>query len=208
MLNGTGTVPAASVNPATLSFTQVVGATSRARAVTLQSSGTGPLQVSGVVASPPFSQTNNCVGTIVPAASCTIQVRFTPATVGSFSGAVTITDNAGKQSVALSGYGSAPVVLSANSLHFGIVAVGSTSTAQTLTIINRLSVPLTFTSIAISEPFAIARNTCGASIAAGAICKIGVTFSPKVAGAAVGTLTFTDNAATSPQTVKLSGTGQ
>ena len=54
---------------------------------------------------------------------------------------------------------------------------------------------------------AVASNTCGASVAAGTSCTIGVTFSPTAAGSVTGTLTFTDDAATSPQVVGLSGTG-
>jgi hypothetical protein len=37
---------------------------------------------------------------------------------------------------------------------------------------------------------------------------VSVTFSPTATGAVTGTLTFTDSAATSPQTVSLSGTGR
>jgi sugar lactone lactonase YvrE len=44
-LNGTGTIPAATATPSTVSFSsQVVGTSSRARSITLQSTGTGPLQ--------------------------------------------------------------------------------------------------------------------------------------------------------------------
>jgi len=207
-LNGLGTVPVASLTPTSVSFTQMVGTTSRARIITVQSMGTGPLQVSAVAASGPFSQTNTCIGNIAPAASCSIQVSFTPVKVGSVSAALTITDNAGTQTVTLSGYGTAPVVLSASSLHFGTVAVGSTSAAQTLTVMNRMSVSLSIAGFAVTGPFAIASNTCGTSIAAGASCAVGVTFSPQASGAASGALTLTDSAVTSPQTVKLSGLGR
>jgi Abnormal spindle-like microcephaly-assoc'd, ASPM-SPD-2-Hydin len=55
-LNGTGTTPAASASPATLSFSsQAVGTTSTARSITLQSTGTGPLTVTSIVTSAPFS---------------------------------------------------------------------------------------------------------------------------------------------------------
>src|SRR5205807_5938515 len=98
-LNGTGTTPGASVTPTTLSFSlQAVGTTKN---ITLQSTGTGPLQVTSIVATAPFSQKNNCSGGIAPAASCTIQVTFAPTVAGPASGSVTITDNAGTQSVSL-----------------------------------------------------------------------------------------------------------
>src|SRR2546426_5375472 len=103
-LDGTGTTPGAAVTPAALSFpSQAVGTTSTAKNITLQSTGTGPLQVTSIVTTAPFSQTNNCSGSIAPAASCTIQVTFAPTAAGSASGSVTITDNAGTQTVGLTG---------------------------------------------------------------------------------------------------------
>ena len=209
-LNGTGTTPAATITPASLSFSSlVIGTSSTAKNITVQSSGSGPLQVTNVAVTGPFSQTNTCGGSIAPAASCTIAVIFSPTVVGSASGVLTITDNAGTQTVIVTGNGSAPVTFSSSSLSFGSLAVGSTSAAKTVTLTNRLSTALTFTGISISvgSPFAIASNTCGASIAAGASCTVGVTFTPAALGAATGTLTFGDSAINSPQAVSLTGTG-
>jgi sugar lactone lactonase YvrE len=207
-LSGTGTAPGISITPTSLSFqSQAAGTTSNAKTITVLSNGTGPLQISSVAATAPFSETDNCTGSIAPGASCTIQVKFAPAAVGSFTGSITVTDNAGTQTVALSGNGSAPVSLSPSSLSFGNVAAGSTSSARTVTVTNRLSAALTLSSVAVSGPFAVASNTCGASIAANANCAIGITFTPTGLGAATGVLTLTDSAVTSPQTVALSGTG-
>jgi sugar lactone lactonase YvrE len=208
-LNGTGTAPGASITPTSLSFAaQVAGTTSSAKTITVLSNGTGPLQVSNVVATVPFSQTNNCGGPLAPAASCTIQVSFAPAVVGTASGSVTITDNAGTQTVTLSGSGSAPVTFSPTSLSFGNVAE-STSSTLTVTVTNRLNTALAVSIGVSTGPFTLPgnSNTCGTSIAAGASCTVGVTFSPTTIGSAAGTLTFTDSAVTSPQTVSLSGTG-
>src|SRR3989475_8678018 len=103
-LDGTGTTPGATGTPAALFFPyQAVGTTSPAKNITLQSTGTGPLQVTSIATAAPFSQTNNCSGSIAPAASCTIQVTFAPTAAGSASGSVTITDNAGTQTVGLTG---------------------------------------------------------------------------------------------------------
>jgi hypothetical protein len=59
----------------------------------------------------------------------------------------------------------------------------------------------------VSANFAISSKTCGTTLAAGAKCKVEVTFTPTALGAAKGTLTFTDNSANNPQTIALSGTG-
>ncbi len=209
-LDGSGTTPAATVTPKSLSFnSQVIGTTSTARTITVQSTGTGPLQVSTIAVSGPFAETgDNCIAAPIAAGlSCTISVSFSPTVAGNASGTVTITDNAGTQTVSLSGSGVAPITFSPSSLSFGSLAVGSTSAARTVTVTNHLSTVVSVSSIAATGPFAIASNTCGTSIAANGNCTVGVTFTPAATGAASGTLTFTDTANTSPQGVALSGTG-
>src|SRR5205823_4427767 len=49
--------------------------------------------------------------------------------------------------------------------------------------------------------------TSPATLAAGANCSINVTFTPTASGARTGTLSATDHACRSPQTVPLSGNG-
>jgi hypothetical protein len=68
---------------------------------------------------------------------------------------------------------------------------------------------LNISSITTSGDFAQATSTkpCGSTLAAGKNCIVKVTFTPTALGTRTGTLTFTDNAPTSPQTVSLSGTG-
>jgi hypothetical protein len=93
-------------------------------------------------------------------------------------------------------------------LSFGTVTVGASSSAKTVTVTNHQNVSLSFSSIVASTGFAISSNDCGTSIAAGAHCTVGAKFSPTATGAVTGTLTFTDTAANSPQTVNLTGTGK
>jgi nucleoside-specific outer membrane channel protein Tsx len=103
------------------------------------------------------------------------------------------------------------VTLSQTSLSFGNQAVNTTSVAKTVTLKNTGTTTLFNSSIAITAGnsfFAISINTCGATLAAGKTCKVSVTFTPTQLAAETGTLTFTDNASNSPQTVALSGTGE
>jgi hypothetical protein len=139
-----------------------------------------------------------------------VGVTFLPTTVGSATGTLTFNHSAinSPQTVSLSGTGSAPVTFSSNSINFSTVRVGTTSSARTVTLTNHLSSALTIAPVNASTGFAVASNTCGASIGAGANCTVGVTFSPTATGPVSGTLTFTDSAVTSPQVVSLSGTGQ
>jgi FG-GAP-like repeat/Protein of unknown function (DUF1573)/FG-GAP repeat len=98
------------------------------------------------------------------------------------------------------------VSLSSGLLTFPSQWVGTTSAAQTFTLTNIGSAPLTISSIAINGDFA-QTNACGTSVAAGASCTITVTFTPTAAGTRSAMVTITDNATDSPHTVALSGTG-
>ncbi|HMD30446.1 MAG TPA: DUF3443 family protein [Candidatus Acidoferrales bacterium] len=108
----------------------------------------------------------------------------------------------------------APVVSLPASLPFGNVAQGTTSAAMTATLTNTGTAPLSFTANpAISgtnaADFSIAAVTCSTAnqVAANASCAVMITLKPSTAAAESATLTFVDNAANSPQTVALSGTG-
>jgi hypothetical protein len=140
---------------------------------------------------------------------CNIPVTFTPSALGSRTATLTVTDDASNspQTVALTRTGTSPVTLSVSSLYLGTVRAGNTSAAKSVTLTNDQGVALAFSSIVTSGDFAIASNTCGMEIAAGAKCTVGVTFSPTATGTRAGALTLTDNAANSPQTVTLTGTG-
>ncbi len=96
--------------------------------------------------------------------------------------------------------------LSPASLAFGNQDVQSSSGPQVVTITNTGSATLALNGIAITGDFS-ETTTCGASLAAGASCAMSVTFTPTMTGARTGTVTITDNSATSPHVVALSGTG-
>ena len=109
------------------------------------------------------------------------------------------------------GTGTAPVAsVSPTSAAFANQQVNTTSAAQNVTLSNTGGSTLTISSITVTgaNPGDFAQtNTCGTSVAAGANCTISVTFTPTVAAARTATLSVSDNAAGSPQTVALTGTG-
>jgi probable HAF family extracellular repeat protein len=120
----------------------------------------------------------------------------------------------GPQQVALSGAvaaTSAPIAtLSPTSLAFWPEAIGTTSGAWPVTLKNIGTTSLTISRIAITGPNAgdfAQSHTCGNSLAAGASCTVSVTFKATQIGKRTGTLSVTDNAHGSPQTVSLSGSG-
>jgi hypothetical protein len=102
----------------------------------------------------------------------------------------------------------APIVTpSPLTLSFAAQSVGTTSASKAVTLKNTSSATVSINSITATGNFAVASNTCGSSLAAGATCKANVTFTPAVGGALTGSLAISDSAPDSPQTVGLSGTG-
>jgi len=98
------------------------------------------------------------------------------------------------------------------SIAFGNQAQGVKSAAMSVTITNSGNANLTFTTVTITgtnkADFAISADTCsGQTVAASANCSVSATFTPSTGGAESAALSFPDNAAASPQTVGLSGTG-
>ena len=99
--------------------------------------------------------------------------------------------------------------LQPTSLSFGQQGTGSSSAAQSVTLTNSGNAVLSISNIGLSGAnsgdFA-QTNSCGSSVVAGANCAILVTFKPTAAGLRSASLTVTDNASGSPQTVALTGT--
>ena len=102
------TAPVAVVAPTSLAFAgQTVGTASAAQVVTLTNNGPGSLTINSISAGGDFSQTNNCDSSVAAAASCSINVTFTPAAPGARIGTLIVNDNAfiTPQTVSLSGTG-------------------------------------------------------------------------------------------------------
>jgi len=200
--------PVVTFSPTSLAYAnQPVGTTSSAQTVTLSNTGSGALNISSIATTGDYAQTNNCGASLGAGASCSINVSFTPTAAGTRPGALSVTDNASgsPQTVALSGSGIA-VGLSPASLIFANQLVGTTSPAQTVTLSNPGSAPLKISSIATTGDY-MQTNNCGGGLGAGASCSIKVSFKPTAAGTRTGTLSVTDDASGSPQTVALSGSG-
>ncbi len=223
-LQGSGTAaatPTATLSPTTLSFGSVTtGVTSTAQTLTLSNTGSAALAISGITiggANPAdFAETNTCGTSLAAGATCTISVTFTPASAANFAATVSVADNAtgSPQTASLSGSGTAPAVpiatLSPTTESFGNVVSSVTSSAQTLTLSNTGNATLNISGITIgganASDFADT-TTCGETLAAGASCTIAVTFTPTSVASFTATVSVADNAAGSPQTASLSGTG-
>lgn len=218
--------PVVNLNPGSLNFGSLaVGSTSVAQTVTIANRGTAPLNIANITITganaSDFSDPSldkECPNTLPVNATCTVDISFTPSAVGTRTAMLSISDNAqnSPQTVTLTGSGavSGPGALAnPTSLNFGNQAVGTSGTAQTVTITNNGTAATTISGITITGTNAgdfSKTSTCPvspATLAPNATCTISVTFTPGGNGTRSATLNISDNAANSPQTVALSGTG-
>src|ERR1019366_1655502 len=213
-LSGKGILVKPTFSPTHLTFGDVpVDVPSAAQTITLTNPNLVPLTVTSVVPSVPsvdFTVTNDtCIGTVAAGATCTFDVTFTPSQTGFTAGTIIVTDNAvtPTQSITVAGTGIiATPTVSPNHLSLGRVHVGTISAPQTVTLSNSSLVPVTFTSITVSGPYAITANSCDSSVPASSTCQVSVTFNPTTDSNRSGTtetgkLTFVDNGQMTTQTV-------
>ncbi len=116
------------------------------------------------------------------------------------------------------GGGNPGISFTPTSLTWGKVAIHTTATGKKKVVVtNTGNATLNITTIAATGDFAlvtVAKTkkvtpcTNGIAVAAGATCEIKVSFTPSQTGLRTGAVNFTDNAAGSPQSVALSGTGK
>ncbi|MGH9343080.1 MAG: choice-of-anchor D domain-containing protein, partial [Terriglobia bacterium] len=147
------------------------------------------------------------------------QLAFLPSAAGSRSATLTFSDSAygGTQSVALTGTGVLPppplptAQAAPAGLHFGSEGTGIPSPSQTITFTDTSSLAISFARIGISgsaaSDFRIEGNSCETSLPGGNTCRVTVEFLPTSAGLRTASLTFSDNASGSSQSVSLDGIG-
>lgn len=221
-LTGTGSNsgPTITMSPTGLTFSsQTVGTSSAPQAVTLSNTGNAVLSITSIgitgTNAADFGQTNDCGSSVAASARCAINVTFMPQASGIRTAMLSVSDNAqgSPQTIALSGTGSGgtpAVTLSPTSLTYASQLVGSTSTAQSVTVKNTGTGAMSISGISVgganSSDFS-QTNTCGTSVAAGTNCQVNVTFAPTATGTRTATLSISDNASGSPQTVSLGGAG-
>jgi hypothetical protein len=213
-LTGTAVAPAVSLSASSISFgNQPVSISSAPLGLTVQNTGTAPLSFTSISLTGPnvgdFSETNTCGTSLDAGASCAVSVIFTPATFGSKTAALVLTDSVGTQNVNLSGTGTAALAaLSPANLTFPNQPVGTSTGTQAISLANDGNIALSVTSISVtgtnSSDFS-QTNTCGTSVAAGSSCTISVIFTPSGTGARTASIAVIDSAGT--QTTMVNGVG-
>lgn len=211
---GTGN-PAIGVSPGSLDFGSVNTGTSSVKTITVTNTGTGTLTVtSATVTGTGFSSGGAAFPLNLTAGqSANVAITFSPATAGSYSGSVSFPSNAATQAGAVTLTGTATttqtVVLnpSVTNLTFGNIVVGSSS-SQTVKLTNAGNATATVSAVNISGAgISVTGVAAGTTVAAGANVTATVIFAPISAGSVPGTVAFVSNAANSPATITVSGTG-
>jgi hypothetical protein len=120
-------------------------------------------------------------------------------------GAVAITASNTHFSDAFAGSGPVTLAVSPATVDFGVVTVGSTSGAATVTFTNTGGSAADPVALTAAGAFQIGSNSCTGVLAVGASCVATVSFMPTMVGAATGTLVLTGGGTSA--TATLTGTG-
>ena len=212
-----------SVSARTIHFPSAIvlgsnGVASLTRTITISNPKTrrqdASVNISGLSPSPSalfsvVSQT--CIGILQPGAKCTVSLTYTPNAPGSQSGALTILNDATNPAlqIALDGKGKqGKLGFTSKQIDFGNLPVGSTSAMKTITLSNENPVAMSLGALTLADPSFTLSTSCGTTLAAaGGTCEIGVTFKAQSAGTHEATISVSDDAAGSPQTLRLTGRG-
>jgi hypothetical protein len=145
-------------------------------------------------------KTNNCPTTLGPNATCEVTIAFAPTTAGprNVSGAVSSTDSLFRLELVGNGTARPTVSASPASVTFPPTAVGKTSAAQVIRLMNTTPVAITGLKLGASmDVFKVGADTCMATMAAGGtipangMCEVSVTFAPTAAQEYNGALNLT-----------------
>jgi hypothetical protein len=185
--------------------------------VTLTSTGTAAVTISAATASGTGFSVSGVTFpvTLNPSQSVTLQAKFDPTVAGAAAGQLTVSSDStsgGTTNVAFSGTGTVAatpqLLVSAKSLPFGDVPVGSTATLS-VTLTSSGTAPVLVSSVALAgAEFSDSGATFPATLNPNQSVTLKVQFDPTIAGAATGTLTISSNSTTgSAAQVSLSGNG-
>jgi len=243
-LTGTGVVPHAAVSPLTIAFSSTPLSRAVTRTVTITNTGDAGSSLvvfvdntsidDGTYGPAPFftlardgcvDGAGNAVG-LAAGQSCSVDVRFQPASTGDYTATLRIADNSdgagiagSEQDVLLTGRSTtSAVVVSPPSYDFGQQPVGA-SVTRTVVVSNAGEAPLTLGADAALTPdsggaLTVPSNTngcvSGTVLYQNDTCTVVVDFAPTSRGTVTGTLRLVDDNgehAGSVQTVALTGTG-
>jgi hypothetical protein len=203
------------LSPTSINFgNEVVGATT-SQALIITNTGTATLTITQINESgSAFSVSGFSLPLNVSAGQkTTITVAFAPASVAPASGSISIVSNAptSPTSISLSGSGIAAthtLGISPTSLSFGNITAGTSSAAQTVSLTNTGNSSVMISQITLSGAgFSMTGGSTPVTLSPSQTVALSIAFAPTAAGSINGSISIVSNAAGSPATVTLSGTG-
>ena len=211
-LFGLSSPPQLGVLPTSLNFGSVVLGQNSALSVQVTNPGAVPVVFDGITATGDYTPSGNCPApgnSLAPATSCTIQVTFAPAAVGTRTGALSIATSASTLplTVTLTGVGTqSQLQVTPSSLNFGSIALGASANLS-LTLTNAGSAPVTNLALTITGDYAVTVPCSSSTLAPGQSCNVTVSFTPSATGSRPSALTIASSDPNSPINVPLNGTG-
>jgi hypothetical protein len=225
-LVGSGESPDAPLGITTPSFySEIVGVTGPVVSVTLTNNSSSPVTLDSISIAGPAQADfgiiqNGCPdGTVLNAfTQCSIQLTFTPSSVGSRIANLSLSYSGGASALHLPLTGTG--LRSTRTISFVPASVDlaaepvGTSVAASATIVNTGNDAVTISRVALqganAADWAITGNTCPVpptTLPSGQDCFITLQFTPSAAGPRVALLQVNDNATGSPQNMHLTGFG-
>lgn len=216
--------PSATLSATNLSFGSLqTGSSSMPQSITLTSNGGEALSVTSITLGgtdpSQFAESDTCqIPSVLQLTKfCSISITFMPTNTGSLQATLIITDTApdSPQTIQLTGTGVAPpppapaVSVNPNPVSFPATTQGATSNPIPVSLTNSGNATLNISSVTLSGnnpgDFSMT-NACSGTYAANANCMITLTFTPLAAGQRTATVSISDNAPNSPQSIQITGT--
>jgi hypothetical protein len=217
-LTGTGTnAPTGelSANPTSVSFGSVTSGTTSNKQIVLTNTGTAAVNITSITSQGSGLAVSgvSTPATLNPSQTATINVAYDPTAVGSLTGTISISSNAGNSTLTIPVTGTGTAVptgqLSANptSLSFGTISTGTSSTKQ-IVLTNTGNASVNITSITpVGTGLTIGGVTLPATLSPTQTLTVDALFAPTTAGGVTGTISVVSNASNPTLTIQTSGTG-
>lgn len=188
-----------------------------------KNSGTAPVTIRTLAITGPNAgdfqiHSGSCIPGPLPAGgSCPIFLSFLPTATGIRSATLVVTDDAGVQTVALTGVGSAPLaVLEVFPIAVDFASIPpSTSESVQLNVENTGSEPVTINGFTFGglnpSDFSLIQNNCRPlpfTVSAQSQCTVNVRFTPSAVGVRLGDLQIAHTASNIPLGVPMEGVGE
>ncbi|MGH9572310.1 MAG: beta strand repeat-containing protein, partial [Candidatus Acidiferrales bacterium] len=198
-------------NPGSFNFGNVLVGNSSTQAITVTNSGSSAITINSLgSAGAGLSATGIASGqSIAAGASATVTAKFAPTVGGTGSGTITIVSTATNSPlvIALNGTGTqAALTANPSSINFGSILVGNTASVN-VTLTNSGTANLSISGASAGGTGFSMSTLSPQTLSPGGTAAFTVTFGPKAAGNASGSVSITSTAPGSPLVISLAGSG-